>query len=288
MMARDYIFRLLVGSAMLLLSVMKSYGQQSATFTNSMGMEFIRIAPGEVTVGQFQPPYPVPDDTVKGAERPYIMWMGDGRPYNAAEFQRARELALRDARPGFVVRIAKPFYIGKFEVTQRQWREVMGENPSQFQGDLVHDADSHPVENVTWEDARRFIARLNEKEGVGRYRLPTEFEWEYAARAGASGDIPWSLTNEMAQLGGKTTYPVGGKRPNAWGLYDMLGNVWEWVEDFYNEKLFPDSVPPTTGKVHVLKGASFVGDVKNATWMTHAGGPGNGWDVGFRVVMEVE
>src|SRR5690606_21428806 len=209
MMARDYIFRLLVGSAMLLLSVMKSYGQQSATFTNSIGMEFIRIAPGEVTVGQFQPPYPVPDDTVKGAERPYIMWMGDGRPYNAAEFQRARELALRDARPGFVVRIAKPFYIGKFEVTQRQWREVMGENPSQFQGDLVHDADSHPVENVTWEDARRFIARLNEKEGVGRYRLPTEFEWEYAARAGASGDIPWSLTNEMAQLGGKTTYPVG-------------------------------------------------------------------------------
>jgi formylglycine-generating enzyme required for sulfatase activity len=120
-----------------------------------------------------------------------------------------------------------------------------------------------------------------------KYRLPSEFEWEFAARAGAVGDIPWSEIREVAQLGTTTTQSVGQKKPNAWGLYDMLGNVWEWVEDFYNEKIFADEQPRSSGETHVLKGASFVGDVKNATWFTHAGGPGNGWDVGFRVVLEV-
>jgi formylglycine-generating enzyme required for sulfatase activity len=81
---------------------------------------------------------------------------------------------------------------------------------------------------------------------------------------------------------------VASKKPNAWGLYDMLGNVWEWVDDRYNYKIFADREPPKRGTQHVLKGTSFVGDVKNATYMTHAGGPGNGWDVGFRVVREVE
>jgi formylglycine-generating enzyme required for sulfatase activity len=81
---------------------------------------------------------------------------------------------------------------------------------------------------------------------------------------------------------------VGQKEPNAWGLYDTLGNVWEWVQDYYNEKIFADPTPPDTGTVHVLKGASFVGDVKNLTYRTHGAGPANGWDVGFRVVREVE
>jgi formylglycine-generating enzyme required for sulfatase activity len=76
--------------------------------------------------------------------------------------------------------------------------------------------------------------------------------------------------------------------PNAWGLYDMLGNVWEWVHDFYNEKIFADPEPPRSGKEHVLKGASFTGDVKNATYMTHAAGPGNGFDIGMRIVMEAK
>ncbi len=261
-------------------------GQQK-NFTNSIGMEFVLIVPGKMVVGKFQPPYPVAEDTVKGAKRPMNMWMGDGRPYNAEELRLAKELATRDATPGFEVAIDHSYYIGKFEVTQGQWKKVMGTNPSVFQGDTVRDADEHPVENVTWEDTREFLSKLNEADATHHYRLPSEFEWEYAARAGAEGDIRWSETQLVAQLGALDTRPVGEKKPNAWGLFDMLGNVWEWVEDYYNEKIFADPSPPRTGKVHVLKGASFVGDVKNATWFTHAAGPGNGWDVGFRLVMEV-
>ena len=118
--------------------------------------------------------------------------------------------------------------------------------------------------------------------------MPGDAEWEYAARAGTADDIPWAQIRQTAQIDTRTTNKIGGKAPNAWGLYDMLGNVWEWVADFYNEKIFADPTPPGNGKTHVLKGASFVGDVKNATYMTHAGGPGNGWDIGFRVVLDVQ
>ncbi|MBD0283812.1 MAG: formylglycine-generating enzyme family protein [Flavisolibacter sp.] len=246
-------------------------------------MEFIRIHSGSFVLGRFQPPYPKPPGDAGNAGAK----LGSERSYNPEQYKLAEKLAKQDERPGFTVTIKKPFYIGKFEVTQAQWKKVMGSNPSVFQGDKVsHDADYHPVENVTWEDVQQFINKLNRIEKGRTYRLPTEFEWEYAARAGATSDIPWSQIRQTAQLGTRTTNRVGQKRPNAWGLYDMLGNVWEWVQDYYNEKIFADSIPAKTGKVHVLKGASFVGDVKNATYMTHAAGPGNGWDVGFRIVME--
>lgn len=258
------------------------------TVTNSMGMEFVLIKPGSMIVGEFQPPYPGPADTIKGEQRPQVMWMGDGRGYSEEEFRLAKEMAMRDARPGFKVIIGKSYYIGKFEVTQAQWKKVMGNNPSVFQGKQFPNADSLPVENISWADAQMFIAKLNQLEKKKRYRLPTEFEWEYAARAGAVKDISWKDIRLTAQLGTRSTQPVGGKQPNAWGLYDMLGNVWEWVSDHYNEKIFADPRPQKKGRQHVLKGASFAGDVKNATYMTHAGGPANGWDVGFRVVMETE
>ena len=258
------------------------------TFTNSIGMEFIRIQPGSMVVGRFQPPCPIPLDTVKGENRPMIMWMGEGRKYNKEEFRMACEMAGRDAHPGFEVRLTRPYYLGKYEVTQAQWQRVMGSNPSVFQGENVPDTRQHPVDNVTWEGAQEFVRRLNDLEPGRRYRLPSEFEWEYAARAGAAGDIPWEETRQVAQLGTATTQVVGMKKPNAWGLYDMLGNVWEWVDDYYNEKIFADPRPPSSGSTHVLKGASFAGDVKNATWLTHAGGPGNGWDVGFRITMDAD
>ena len=263
---------------------------QPTSYTNSIGMEFVLIRAGHMTVGRFQPPYPTPFDTTKGVDHRMIMWMGDegSRGYNAEEFRLAEEIALKDALPGFDVSIPYSYYIGKFEVTQSQWKKVMGTNPSVFHQDTLSDVDQHPVESVTWNDAKKFIAKLNQLEGKNIYRLPTEFEWEYAARGGRKEDIPWERIRETAQLGTMTTQKVGKKKPNEYGIYDMLGNVWEWVEDFYNEKIFADPIPPAQGRQHVLKGASFTGDVKNATYMTHAGGPGNGWDVGFRVLMMVE
>ena len=253
----------------LILSSMLS--AQEAEYTNMVGMQFVLIKPGTMTVGKFQPTVgnkdfrgaPLPEKLVKASE----------------------QMAMKDAMPGFTVNISKSFYLGKFEITQEQWKKVMGTNPSVFKNDS---SENYPVENITWNDAQAFIKKLNATDKNNVYRLPTEFEWEYAGRAGAQDDIPWKEIQASAVLGGETPRNVGTKKPNAWGLYDMLGNVWEWVQDFYNEKIFADPIPPKSGKQHVLKGASFTGDVKNATYMTHAAGPGNGFDIGLRVVMEVK
>lgn len=263
--------------------VVKIFAQESmqSTFTNSIGMEFVLIEPGSMVVGKFQPTVgkyvpPQPDKpTIKVLPR--------------SAYKEAEKMAKEAAMPGFSVTIDQPYYIGKFEVTQEQWEKVMGDNPSAFQGKWgTENPKNHPVESISWKDAQAFIKKLNKLDKKHTYRLPTEFEWEYAARAGAREDIPWPKARAMAVLSGTTTSPVGQKEPNAWGLYDMLGNVWEWVADYYNEKIFADPVPPRSGKHHVLKGASFTGDSKNATYKTHAAGPGNGFDVGMRVVMEVK
>jgi sulfatase modifying factor 1 len=251
---------------------------QAPAITNSLGMEFVRINPGSMVVGKFQP----------GVGKPPAKPAGR-KTLPASAYQVAEEMARQAARPGFTVTIARPYYIGKFEVTQQQWEKVMGKNPSFFQGDKVSgDTKNYPVEQITWKNTQAFLKKLNARDPLYSYRLPTEFEWEYAARAGAGEDIAWSDINAMAVLSGTAPSAVGQKKPNAWGLYDMLGNVWEWVQDYYNEQLFADPLPPRSGKQHVLKGASFTGDVKNATYMTHAGGPGNGFDIGLRVVMDVK
>lgn len=250
---------------------------QAPTFTNSIGMEFVLIKPGSMRLGMFRPTTPTPP---AAGQKSHNGW-------TASDYRKASEMAQRDAQDGFMVTIQQPYYIGKFEVSQAQWKQVMGRNPAVFQGNKVtDDADQHPVENISWQDTQQFLKRLNQLDKSHHYRLPTEFEWEYAARAGATDDIAWDEIRAVAHLGTRTTNRIGQKKPNAWGLYDTLGNVWEWVQDVYNEKLFADPTPPRSGKEHVLKGASFVGDVKNATYFTHAAGPGNGWDVGFRVVVE--
>ena len=241
---------------------------QDSVYTNIIGMQFVLIRPGNMVVGKFEPTVGHP-----GTSIPPEM------------YKKAVEMARRDRMPGFNVTLNQPYYIGKFEVTQEQWQKIMGKHPSVFKSDS---SQNHPVENITWKDAQAFIKKLNKIDKKHRYRLPTAFEWEYAARAGARDDIPWKDIFGAAVLSGRAPSAVGTKMPNAWGLYDMLGNVWEWVEDFYNEKIFADPEPPRSGKVHVLKGASFTSDVKNATYMTHAAGPGNGFDIGMRVVMEVK
>jgi len=264
------------------------HAQERKSYVNSIGIEFVEIQPGTMIVGKTQP-----TTTKFGFIEQYMTKeSGDmGIPILPdKDYELSEELSKKDASPGFKATISKSYYIGKFEITQAQWKKVMGTNPSFFQGNKVTgDSDQYPLESVSWKDAKAFIKKLNQLEkGKAIYRLPTEFEWEYSARAGATDDISWDEINATAQIAKLTTQQVGQKKPNAWGLYDMLGNVWEWVEDFYNEKMFADPIPVKKGKEHVLKGAPFYGDVKNATYMTHAGGPGSKYDVGFRVVMELK
>ena len=161
------------------------------------------------------------------------------------------------------VRISQGFWLGKYEVTQAEWQAVMGTNPAQFSGC----GPTCPVENVSWVDVQEFIGKLNAAAGGNRYRLPTEAEWEYAARAGTSGDrygnldaIAWYKDNS-----GGRTHPVGQKAPNAWGLYDMLGNVYEWVGDWYGP--YPggsvtDPRGPGSGSYRVVRGGSWGGDAR--------------------------
>ncbi len=133
--------------------------------------------------------------------------------------------------PQHTVTIAQPFQIGKFEVTQAQWWAVLGSMPSHFTG------PSLPVENVSWDDCQGFISKLNTM-GKGSFRLPSEAEWEYACRAGST--TRWYYGQDPATLGdyawysNNQTYPVGQRLPNAFGLYDMSGNVWEWCQDWYH------------------------------------------------------
>jgi formylglycine-generating enzyme required for sulfatase activity len=259
---------------------------QSPTYTSLQGIEFILIKPGKMIVSKFEPTVNQGFNFTGKSDRK------SGQKNQAqlpdSDYELAEKLAKQDAMPGFEVEIKKAYYIGKFEITQGQWKAVMGNNPSYFQGSKVIDnADDHPVESVSWQDAQAFCKKLNLIDKTHKYRLPTEFEWEFASRAGAENDIPWADINKQAIIAKKNTSMVGSKSPNAWGIYDTLGNVWEWVQDVYNEKIFADPIPPKTGKEHVLKGAPFYGDVKNATYMTHAAGPGSKYDVGFRIVMEL-
>ena len=133
-------------------------------------------------------------------------------------------------QPVTQVRISRGFWLGKYEVTQAAWQRVMGTNPSDNAG-----CGQCPVEQVSWYDALDFIQLLNVQTGGNLYRLPTEAEWEYAARAGTTGNRYGNL-DEVAWHGSNSDgrpHPVGQKAPNAWGLHDMLGNIWEWVADWY-------------------------------------------------------
>lgn len=168
-----------------------------------------------------------------------------------------------EEKPAHQVVITGQFEIGKYQVTQAQYESVMATNVSYFQGPTL------PVEGVSWEDAQKFCEAMNAKHDGYHYRLPTEAEWEYAARAGSNssrygplGEVAWYSENS----GGKT-HPVGEKKPNAFGLYDTLGNVWEWVHDWYQADYYshsPKSDPrgPFSGEYRVARGGSWRGVVR--------------------------
>jgi len=144
---------------------------------------------------------------------------------------------LSDEKPQHPVTLTKPFFLGKTPVTQEQWKAVMGSEPSVFKG------AKHPVENVSWHEAQEFIRRLNGIEGTNNYRLPTEAEWEYAARAGIATKFPFDPDRAADHAwywinAGESTHPVGKKSPNLWKLSDMFGNVWEWTHDWYGERWY--------------------------------------------------
>ncbi|MBF0341218.1 MAG: formylglycine-generating enzyme family protein [Magnetococcales bacterium] len=181
-------------------------------FTNSIGVVFVRIP-----AGSFQ--------------------MGSDKMFDTE--------ASNSELPRHAVTITKPFCLGKYELTQAQWVAVMKKNPSEYKGQTL------PVQEVSWNMTQEYIKQLNAMEKTSAYRLPTEAEWEYAARAGTTttrfwgdGDreiIKYAWHGDEAGVTGGKPHPVGQLLPNAWGLHDMLGNVWEWVSDRYGDDYYAKS-----------------------------------------------
>ena len=177
-------------------------------------------------------------------------------------FMMGSDKVLKNEQPVHQVTISKGFYMGKYEVTQEQWEAVMGTNPSFFK------AKNLPVDKVTWNDCIAFVAQLNTEKDEYTYRLPSEAEWEYAARAGTTGEYAGDLDSiawYWKGPGGRS-HPVGCKQPNAFGLFDMYGNVWEWCQDWYHDSYMgapSDGSAWLTGgvqKYHVVRGGSFKHD----------------------------
>jgi len=212
----------------------ETLGEQKS-FTNSIGMKFVLIPAGTFTMGS-----PSSEKKRDSDERQHE------------------------------VTLTKGFYMQATEVTQGQWHAIMGKNPSLFK----NCGDNCPVEEVSWNDVQDFIRKLNQKEGANKYRLPTEAEWEYACRAGsttafANGGIIELKCGHDPNLdamgwycgnSGRKTHPVAHKNPNAWGLYDMHGNVWEWCQDWkggYPSGQVTDPKGPSSGKYRVLRGGGW-------------------------------
>ena len=235
-------------------AVLRTRREVGESWTNSLGMEFMWIAPGSFLMGS-------PADE-------------EGR--SADELQHE-------------VRISEGFWMKKYEVTQGEWESVMGANPSHFS----NCGPRCPVEQVSWFDTEEFMQRLNGREsGKGyRYQLPTEAEWEYAARAGTTG-ARYGVLDLIAWYGdnsGSETHPVGQKGANAWGLHDMLGNVWEWTGDWYGR--YPsgsvtDPQGPSTGSYRVIRGGGWSDRARGVRSADRGGGsPGvRDLNIGFRLV----
>ena len=237
--------------------------QSTNTFENSIGMEFIEIPAGEFLMGCSE---------------------GDNE-------------CSEDEKPQHKVKISKSFYLGKYEVTQGQWSRVMGENRSEFKDC----GDDCPLEHVSWNYVQNFIEKLCklEKQNPCKYRLPTEAEWEYAARAGSKEKYYWGERISEKYLwydnnSEKNTHQVGKKIPNAWGLYDMSGNVFEWVQDRYKDDYYKNSpaIDPkgiNSGEFRVLRGCSWSTDARVCRISSRFGmiSLNNNINYGFRLLYQL-
>jgi formylglycine-generating enzyme required for sulfatase activity len=194
----------------------------------------------------------------------------------------------KDEKPVHAVEITRPFCLGQFEITERQWEQVMSGDPKPPQ----KSTDNLPKTYVSWEEAEEFVSKINGPVGKLRFRLPTEAEWEYAARAGTTwhysfGDDP----SELSRYGncGSKKAPVGQFLPNPWHLYDMHGNLWEWVEDRYGDysaELAIDPHGPAQGERRVRRGGGFESSNDNcqSTARKSAEPEKRLRNVGFRIV----
>jgi formylglycine-generating enzyme required for sulfatase activity len=217
----------------------------------------------------------------------------------------ASEAGRYDGEVQHTVRVSS-FYLGKHEVTQKEWRDVMGTNPSYFKGDNL------PVEKVSWFDAIEYCNRRSVKEGLtpaytisgsgdgwtvswnraaGGYRLPTEAEWEYACCAGSTTaySTGTGITTSQARYGGSGTIAVGSFAPNWWGLYDMHGNVWEWYWDWYGSYGSGSQTDPagaSSGSNRVARGESWHATVQDvrSTYRNYGTPSYRYYDLGFRVL----
>jgi formylglycine-generating enzyme required for sulfatase activity len=227
------------------------------TYTNSIGMEFVLTPAGEFMMGS-------PEDE-------------EGRENNEG--------------PVHKVTIENAYYLGKYEITREQWFEVMGDTSSNIS------KPNYPIVDISWYEIQNFIKKLNEKEETNKYRLPTETEWEYACRANTKtkyyfGDNENKLSGYTELLGGR--YQVGRKKPNPWGLYDMHGNVWEWVQDDYHKNYVnaPNNAVAWKSKnsnFRVIRGgASGLLPNQYRSAVRTGEKPGSSYcNLGFRLVMEL-
>lgn len=225
--------------------------------------------------------------TPKSDDFPYEMVFVKG-----GKFRMGNEYGDQKEKPVHPVTV-RDFYIGMYEVTQEMYQKVMGANPSRFQG-----CANCPVEKVSWHDAQSFIKKLNEMTGL-KYRLPTEAEWEYAAKGGAkitqtryagsddANEVGWYKDNSAFK-----TKPIGGKRPNELSIFDMSGNVSEWVEDWYEPYTLDEKENPTgpiNGESKVFRGGCYGNSDMQTTVTTRAFAPPetSGSMVGIRLAMDV-
>ena len=240
---------------------MNDSGKMPDTTINSISMEFVLIPPGSFRMG------------------------GDKKLEQAEDHETPRHF----------VKFSNAFFMGKYEVTQAQWSAIMDNNPSAFKD------DTRPVERVSWNDVQAFVLKLNTKEETNKYRLPSEAEWEYAARAGSESSYTFgSDTSILSQYAwyrnnsGGETHPVGQLNPNVWGLYDMHGNVHEWCQDWFDRKYYsqsPSNAPlgPSIGLAKALRG----GDWGSEDWYCRCasrslGSPDRRSDrLGFRLIRMV-